>query len=105
MGDLGQARGGGVVGALQLRADAADLQPPERGHRRARLLQRIRQRPRDRDHAAPGSAAAAGLTEVSHALERLPSEQDPRTLVSLYVDAGRLLHEIDPAAGAHTGAV
>ena len=35
----------------------------------------------------------------------LPSEQDPRTLVSLYVDAGRLLHEIDPADGAHTGAV
>lgn len=50
-------------------------------------------------------AAAAGLGEVSRALERLPSEQDPRTLVSLYVDAGRLLHEIDPAAGAHTGAV
>jgi uncharacterized membrane protein YgcG len=50
-------------------------------------------------------AAAAGLGEVSRALERLPSEQDPRTLVSLFVDAGRLLHEIDPAAGAHTGAV
>jgi uncharacterized membrane protein YgaE (UPF0421/DUF939 family) len=50
-------------------------------------------------------AAEAGLTEVSRALERLPSEQDPRTLVSLYVDAGRLLHEIDPTAGAHTGAV
>lgn len=50
-------------------------------------------------------AAAAGLGAVSRALERLPSEQDPRTLVSLYVDAGRLLHEIDPAAGAHTGAV
>lgn len=50
-------------------------------------------------------AAAAGLGEVSRALERLPSEQDPRTLVSLFVDAGRLLHEIDPAGGAHTGAV
>jgi hypothetical protein len=50
-------------------------------------------------------AAAEGLTEVSRALERLPSEQDPRTLVSLFVDAGRLLHEIDPAEGAHTGAV
>jgi hypothetical protein len=25
--------------------------------------------------------------------------------VSLYVDVGRLLHEIDPVAGAHTGAV
>jgi hypothetical protein len=50
-------------------------------------------------------AAAAGLANVSRALERLPSEQDPRTLVSLYVDAGRLLHEIDPADGAHTGAV
>ena len=53
----------------------------------------------------PHNAAAAGLAGVSRALELLPSEQDPRTLVSLYVDAGRLLHEIDPAAGAHTGAV
>ena len=34
----------------------------------------------------------------------LPSEQDPRMLVSVYIDAGRLLHEIDPTAGAHTGA-
>jgi Aromatic acid exporter family member 1 len=50
-------------------------------------------------------AAAAGLEKVSAALAGLPAEQDPRTLVSLYVDAGRLLHEIDPAAGAHTGAV
>ncbi|HST67722.1 MAG TPA: aromatic acid exporter family protein [Mycobacteriales bacterium] len=50
-------------------------------------------------------AAVAGMTHVSDALERLPSEDDPRTLVSLYVDAGRLLHEIDPADGAHTGAV
>lgn len=45
-----------------------------------------------------------GLTGVSAALAVLPPEQDPRTLVSLYVDAGRLLHEIDPEAGAHTGA-
>jgi hypothetical protein len=50
-------------------------------------------------------AAAAGLEKVSVALAALPSEQDPRTLVSLYVDAGRLLHEIDPDAGAHTGAI
>jgi uncharacterized membrane protein YccC len=50
-------------------------------------------------------AAVAGLEKVSVALAAQPSEQDPRTLVSLYVDAGRLLHEIDPAAGAHTGAV
>jgi uncharacterized membrane protein YgaE (UPF0421/DUF939 family) len=50
-------------------------------------------------------AATAGLEKVSAALAGLPAEQDPRTLVSLYVDAGRLLHEIDPTAGAHTGAV
>jgi len=25
--------------------------------------------------------------------------------VSVYIDAGRLLHEIDPTRGAHTGAV
>lgn len=50
-------------------------------------------------------AAAAGLEEVSAALRVLPPEADPRTLVSLYVDAGRLLHEIDPAAGPHTGAM
>jgi Aromatic acid exporter family member 1 len=65
------------------------------------------------DDRAPGraelqrahDAAAAGLEKVSAALTGLPAEQDPRTLVSLYVDAGRLLNEIDPAAGAHTGAV
>jgi hypothetical protein len=50
-------------------------------------------------------AAADGLAKVSARLERLLSEQDVRTLVSLFVDAGRLLHEIDPVAGAHTGAV
>ncbi len=50
-------------------------------------------------------AAAAGLERVSAALAGLPSEQDPRTLVALYVDVGRVLHEIDPTAGAHTGAV
>jgi hypothetical protein len=50
-------------------------------------------------------AAAAGLEKVSAALAELPPEQDARTLVSLYVDVGRLLHEIDPVAGAHTGAV
>ena len=50
-------------------------------------------------------AAAAGLEKVSVALAGLPSEQDPRTLVSIYVDLGRLLHEIDPTDGAHTGAV
>jgi hypothetical protein len=38
-------------------------------------------------------------------LAGLPSEQDPRMLVSVYVDVGRLLYEIDPVAGAHTGAV
>jgi hypothetical protein len=26
-------------------------------------------------------------------------------LVSVYIDAGRMLHEIDPTRGAHTGAV
>jgi hypothetical protein len=50
-------------------------------------------------------AAAAGLEKVSVALAGLPSEQDPRTLVSIYVDVGRLLNEIDPTAGAHTGAL
>ena len=50
-------------------------------------------------------AAAAGLEKVSVALAGLPSEQDPRTLVSTYVDVGRLLNEIDPTDGAHTGAV
>jgi hypothetical protein len=50
-------------------------------------------------------AAVAGLDKVSAALAQLPAEDDPRTLVSIYVDAGRLLHEIDPVAGAHTGAV
>ena len=50
-------------------------------------------------------AAVAGLAGVSAALEVLPPEEDPRTLVSLFVDAGRLLHEIDPEAGAHTGAM
>ena len=50
-------------------------------------------------------AAVAGLEEVSAALRGLPPEEDPRTLVSLYVDAGRLLHEIDPTAGPHTGAM
>lgn len=48
--------------------------------------------------------AVAGLEKVSVALAGLPSEQDPRMLVSVYIDAGRLLHEIDPTAGAHTGA-
>jgi Aromatic acid exporter family member 1 len=50
-------------------------------------------------------AAAAGLEKVSAALAGLREGQDPRMLVSIYVDAGRLLHEIDPTAGAHTGAV
>jgi hypothetical protein len=50
-------------------------------------------------------AAAAGLEKVSAVLAGLPPEQDPRMLVSVYIDAGRMLHEIDPTAGAHTGAV
>jgi hypothetical protein len=50
-------------------------------------------------------AAAVGLEKVSVALAGLPPEQDPRTLVSIYVDVGRMLHEIDPTDGAHTGAV
>lgn len=50
-------------------------------------------------------AAVSGLTSVSEALRALPGEEDPRTLVSLFVDAGRLLDEIDPRAGSHTGAV
>jgi Aromatic acid exporter family member 1 len=50
-------------------------------------------------------AAAAGLETVSAVLAGLPPEQDPRMLVSVYIDAGRMLHEIDPTAGAHTGAV
>jgi hypothetical protein len=70
----------GAFGRLQVGGDRTELQ---------------------RAHAA----AQAGLRAVSDALETMPSEQDPRTLVSLYVDAGRLLHEIDPVAGAHTGAV
>jgi hypothetical protein len=49
--------------------------------------------------------AVAGLVPVSDALRVLPAGNDPRTLVSLYVDAGRLLNEIDPTAGAHTGAI
>lgn len=49
--------------------------------------------------------AAAALLPVSEALRVLPAGNDPRTLVSLYVDAGRLLHELDPTAGAHTGAI
>lgn len=54
-----------------------------------------------RAHAAAVSARA----EASDALRLLPSEEDPRTLVSIFVDAGRMLHEIDPVDGAHTGAV
>jgi hypothetical protein len=50
-------------------------------------------------------AAAAGLEKVSAVLTGLPPEQDPRMLVSVYIDAGRMLHEIDPTRGAHTGAV
>ena len=38
-------------------------------------------------------------------LTGLPPEQDPRMLVSVYIDAGRMLHEIDPTRGARTGAV
>jgi hypothetical protein len=38
-------------------------------------------------------------------LAGLPPEQDPRMLVSVYIDATRMRHEIDPTAGAHTGAV
>lgn len=54
-----------------------------------------------RAHAAAGAARAA----VSEGLRLLPSEEDPRTLVAVFVDVGRLLHEIDPEQGAHTGAV
>jgi uncharacterized membrane protein YccC len=50
-------------------------------------------------------AAVSGLSAVSEALRALPGEDDPRTLVSLFVDAGRLLDEIDPRAGSHTGAI
>jgi uncharacterized membrane protein YgaE (UPF0421/DUF939 family) len=50
-------------------------------------------------------AAAAGLEKVSAALAGLPAEQNPRRLVSAYIDLGRMLHEIDPTAGAHTGSV
>lgn len=51
------------------------------------------------------TAAVAARAEASDALRLLPSEEDPRTLVSLFVDAGRMLHEIDAVGGAHTGAV
>ena len=54
-----------------------------------------------RAHAAAVDARAAS----SDALRLLPSEEDPRTLVSVFIDAGRLLHEIDAVDGAHTGAV
>lgn len=50
------------------------------------------------------AAAAGSLRRVSAALTALPSTNDPRTLVSIYVDAGRLLHEIAPD-GAHAGAL
>ena len=70
------------------RAQLADPRGPARGELR-------------RAH----DAAAAGLETVSAVLAGLPPEQDPRMLVSVYIDAGRMLHEIDPTAGAHTGAV
>lgn len=54
-----------------------------------------------RSHAA----AVAARTAASDALRLLPAEEDARTLVSVFVDAGRMLHEIDPVNGAHTGAV
>ena len=50
-------------------------------------------------------AARAARDAVSDALRALPSAEDARRLVSIFVDAGRLLHEIDPDSGPHTGAV
>jgi uncharacterized membrane protein YgaE (UPF0421/DUF939 family) len=55
-----------------------------------------------RAHASAVEARAA----ASDALRLLPSEEeDPRTLVAVFVDTGRMLHEVDPESGAHTGAV
>ena len=54
-----------------------------------------------RAHAAAVSARA----EASDALRLLPSDEDARILVAVFVDAGRMLHEIDPVNGAHTGAL
>jgi uncharacterized membrane protein YgaE (UPF0421/DUF939 family) len=49
-------------------------------------------------------AAEASRRAVSDGLTVLPSGNDPRTLVSIYVDTGRLLHEVAPD-GAHAGAI
>jgi uncharacterized membrane protein YgaE (UPF0421/DUF939 family) len=49
-------------------------------------------------------AARESLARVSDALAALPSGQDPRTLVSIFIDAGRMLHEVAPD-GAHAGAI
>jgi uncharacterized membrane protein YgaE (UPF0421/DUF939 family) len=59
-----------------------------------------------RDELARAHAAAeAARTAASDALRLLPSDEDARILVAVFVDAGRMLHEIDPVNGAHTGAV
>jgi uncharacterized membrane protein YgaE (UPF0421/DUF939 family) len=49
-------------------------------------------------------AAVRSQGEVSKGLTALPSEEDARTLVSIFVDAGWMLHEIAPD-GAHAGAI
>jgi Aromatic acid exporter family member 1 len=51
------------------------------------------------------AAAVDAREAVSRALEALPPDESSRILVSIFVDAGRMLHEIDPDNGAHTGAV
>jgi hypothetical protein len=51
------------------------------------------------------AAAVDAREAVSRALEALPPDESSRILVSIFVAAGRMLHEIDPDNGAHTGAV
>ena len=56
------------------------------------------------DLARAHDAAETSRRAVSDSLAALPSTNDPRTLVSIYVDAGRMLHEVAPD-GAHAGAL
>lgn len=53
----------------------------------------------------PALAALGAILTVQVTVKQTVTFGVQQVLVSVYVDAGRMLHEIDPTRGAHTGAV